>query len=120
MLARAGWIGRRAQCHPEDDGCSAELRGAAEIVGARGKTTLLEVLAGNERPGGGNARDSQTDQPGLRAAGFAVRAGDTVSSILNAALAPRHLEDRESHGAPNLDFQLLFLTPNPGKRVYTP
>ena len=77
-------------------------------------------LSDGDRPDGGTRANRKQASLAYVPQDSLFAAGDTVASVLNAALAPLHLEDRESHGAHNLDFQLLFLTPNPGKRVYTP
>src|SRR6185295_14868241 len=60
-----------------------------------GKTTLLEVLAGNEQPDGGMRAIRKQTSLAYVPQDSLFAAGDTVASVLNAALAPLHLEDRE-------------------------
>src|SRR5258706_12846856 len=59
-----------------------------------GKTTLLEILAGNEPPSAGARAIRKQASLAYVPQDSLFAPGDTVASVLNAALAQLHLEDQ--------------------------
>jgi ATP-binding cassette subfamily F protein uup len=62
-----------------------------------GKTTLLEILAGNQPPAGGDRALRKQASLAYVPQDSVFSAGDTVGSVLSAALKPLHLEDAEKN-----------------------
>ena len=69
-----------------------------------GKTSLLEILAGNEQPNAGERAVRKHTRLAYVPQDSLFASGDTVMSVLRAALADVHLEEREK--ATRIDMML--------------